>query len=318
MKLIIQLPCLNEEETLPDTLKDLPRQVEGFDQVEWLIIDDGSVDKTARVAEENGVDHVIRHQSNLGLARAFMTGLTACLERGADVIVNTDADNQYCAQDIPQLTAPVLNGQAEIVVGARPISEIEHFSWMKQRLQKLGSQVVRRLSGTTVQDAPSGFRAMSRAAAMQLNVFNSYTYTLETLIQAGHKNITLLSVPVRTNHPTRPSRLMRSIPQYILRSMEVMIRISVTYRPFAFFMKLGMVPLIFGLLLGGRFLWFYVQGQGEGMIQSLILTALLIGSGLLMWALAFLGDLLSVNRKLLEKIDMHLREQAEDSRKEQA
>lgn len=315
MKVIIQLPCFNEADTLPDTLKDLPRNLSGVDVLEWLIIDDGSSDETAQVAKDLGVHHVIRHTANQGLAKAFMTGLTACLERNADIIVNTDADNQYVADDIPKLIAPILADEAEIVVGSRPIAETEHFSPIKRRLQLYGSSVVRKVSGTDIVDAPSGFRAYSRSAAMRLNVFSDYTYTLETIIQAGHKNIQIVSVPVRTNPPTRPSRLMRSIPQYLMRSFEVIVRIFATYRPFRFFMVLGVVPFLLGCLLGFRFLYHYVMGQGSGMVQSLILAALLIGSALLMWALAFLADLISVNRKLLEKLDWRMHQLEETKRR---
>ncbi|MEX2608184.1 MAG: glycosyltransferase family 2 protein [Kiritimatiellia bacterium] len=314
MKVIIQLPCFNEAGTLPDTLKDLPRQLPGVDTVEWLIIDDGSSDQTAQVANENGVDHVIRHTANQGLAKAFMTGLNACLERNADIIVNTDADNQYVADDIPKLIAPILAHEAEMVIGARPISDIEHFSPVKRRLQRFGSAVVRWVSGTDIVDAPSGFRAFSRDAAMRLNVFSNYTYTLETIIQAGHKNISVVSVPIRTNPPTRSSRLMRSMPQYLMRSFEVIVRIFATYRPFRFFMLLGVFPFLSGSLLGLRFLVHYLMGQGTGMIQSLILAALLIGSALLMWALAFLADLISVNRKLHEQSVYLLRKMSFDAR----
>ena len=217
MKLIIQIPCLNESETLAIALAELPRTVEGFDTVEWLIIDDGSTDNTAEVARASGVHHVVRHPVNRGLAEAFMTGIDACLALGADVIVNTDADNQYNGADIPKLTAPVLAGEAEIVIGARPISETEHFSWIKKKLQRLGSWAVRVASRTNVADAPSGFRAISREAAMRLNVFNAYTYTLETIIQAGRSNMRVLSVPVRTNADLRPSRLVKSISSYVKR-----------------------------------------------------------------------------------------------------
>ncbi len=215
MKLIIQIPCFNEEASLPVALADLPKTVEGFDEVEWLIVDDGSSDNTAAVAEDNGVQHVVRHVHNQGLARAFMTGLEACVNHGADVIVNTDADNQYNAADIESLVKPILEQRAEMVIGARPINETSHFSMLKKMLQRLGSWVVRIVSGTTIEDAPSGFRAISRDAATKLMVFNEYTYTLETIIQAGQKNIPVVSVPIRTNKDLRPSRLVRSMPSYV-------------------------------------------------------------------------------------------------------
>jgi glycosyltransferase involved in cell wall biosynthesis len=302
MKLIIQIPCFNEAETLAIALAELPRQVPGFDRVEWLIIDDGSRDGTADVARAHGVDHVVRHRSNRGLARAFMTGLDACLRQGADVIVNTDADNQYNAADIPALVAPILEGEADIVIGARPIGAIEHFSPAKKLLQKLGSWVVRVASKTDVPDAPSGFRALTRAAAQQLVVFNDYTYTLETIIQAGQKNMAVTSVPIRVNGDLRPSRLVKSIPSYIRRSIATIIRIFVIYRPFRFFGAIGIVLFAAGFLIGLRFLYFYLLGAGQGHVQSLILASVLLGMGFQTILIAFVADLLAANRKLLEDI----------------
>jgi glycosyltransferase involved in cell wall biosynthesis len=302
VKLIIQIPCLNEEGTLAIALKALPREVPGFDVVEWLIIDDGSTDDTVRVARENGVDHVVGHTHNQGLARGFMTGLDACLRLGADVIVNTDADNQYNADDIPALTAPVLAGKADIVVGARPIETIAHFSPVKKLLQKLGSWVVRVASKTEIPDAPSGFRAMSRAAAQRLMVFSDYTYTLETIIQAGQKNMAMISVPVRVNEELRPSRLVRSIPSYVKRSVVTIVRIFVIYRPFRFFGTIGAVLFGAGFLIGLRFLWKYLSGDGGGHIQSLILAGALLVMGFQTVLVAFLADLLAANRKLMEDV----------------
>lgn len=302
MKLIIQIPCYNEAKTLAIALADLPRQIDGFDTVEWLVIDDGSSDETAAVAQANGVHHVVRHSVNLGLARAFMTGLDACQRLGADVIVNTDADNQYNAADIPALVAPILDGRADIVVGARPIDSIEHFSPVKKILQRLGSRVVRFASKTDIPDAPSGFRAISRRAAQQLVVFNDYTYTLETIIQAGQRGIPIVSVPVRVNGDLRPSRLVKSIPSYLRRSIATIIRIFVIYRPFRFFGTIGAVFFICGTLIGLRFLWFYLQGDGEGHVQSLILGSILLGMGFQTILIAFVADLLAANRKLLEEI----------------
>lgn len=302
MKLIIQIPCFNEAETLAVTLALLPTEVPGFDIVESLVIDDGSLDDTVKVAEEYGADHIVRHTCNQGLARAFMTGIEACLQRGADVIVNTDADNQYNPDDIPSLTAPILDEKADIVVGARPIEAVEHFSAVKKMLQKLGSSVVRTVSGTEIPDAPSGFRAISRKAAQHLMVFNDYTYTLETIIQAGQKNIAITSVPVSVNEDLRPSRLVKSIPSYIQRSIITMIRIFVIYRPFRFFTAIGLVLFLAGFLLGLRFLYYFFTGDGSGHIQSVIFSGLLLGMGFQTFLVAFLADLIAANRKLLEDI----------------
>ncbi len=301
MKLIIQIPCYNEAETLAIALKELPRELEGFDKVEWLIINDGSTDDTVKVAKECGVDHIVNFKYNQGLARGFMAGLKECLRQGADVIVNTDADNQYEAKDIPKLVAPILEGRAEYVVGARPISQTEHFSPAKKLLQKLGSWVVRKASRTDIPDAPSGFRAISRECAMQLNVYNNYTYTLETIIQAGQKNMAITSVPIRTNEDLRPSRLLSSIPNYIKKSIGTIVRISVVYKSFQFFMTIAAVLFGLGLLLGIRYLFFYFGGDGAGHIQSVILSGILMGMGFQTALIAFVADLLSVNRKLLEE-----------------
>jgi len=308
MKLIIQIPCLNEAETLAIALADLPRKVEGFDTVEWLIIDDGSSDNTAEVARANGVDHVVRHPVNRGLAVAFMTGIEACLRLGADVIVNTDADNQYCGADIPALTSPVVHQQADIVIGARPIDQTEHFSWVKKKLQRLGSWAVRIASRTDVADAPSGFRAISREAAIRLNVFTAYTYTLETIIQAGQSNLRIASVPVRTNADLRPSRLVRSIPSYVKRSLFTILRVFVIYRPLALFVYLGSVFMSAGLIAGARFLYYYTGGSGEGHVQSVILASLCVTIGSLLFMMGLIGDLIATNRKLLQNIDSRMRD----------
>ena len=307
MKLIIQIPCLNEAETLAIALAELPHEVEGFDTVEWLIIDDGSTDNTAEVAHHNGVHHIIRHSVNRGLAVGFMTGLDACLSLGADVIVNTDADNQYCGADIPKLTAPVLSHEADIVIGARPIDETQHFSWIKKKLQRLGSWAVRVASKTDVADAPSGFRAMSREAAMRLNVFNAYTYTLETIIQAGQSNLTILSVPIRTNRDLRPSRLVKSISSYVKRSLMTILRVFVVYRPLALFFYVGSVFWLIGLAAGVRFLYFYFQLSGEGHVQSVILASLCVTLGMLLYMMGLIGDLIATNRKLMENINTRLK-----------
>jgi glycosyltransferase involved in cell wall biosynthesis len=308
MKLIVQVPCYNEEETLPDTVRDIPRQIEGVDQVEILIIDDGSTDRTIEVAKSLGVDHVVSQPKNLGLARAFMTGLRACIERGADIIVNTDADNQYRAECIPDLIHPILDGTAEIVIGARPIDQIKGFSFVKKFLQKLGSWTVRLASRTEIPDAPSGFRAFSRKAAQRLNVFNNYTYTLETIIQAGQKGIPIAWVPVLTNDDLRPSRLVKSIPSYVRKSIMTILRIFVVYKPFRFFMFIGICLCLMGTLIGLRFLWYYFTVGGAGHIQSLILASILIGIGFQTVMVAFIADLLSVNRRLLEELQYKARE----------
>jgi len=302
MKLIIQIPCYNEAETLAIALTALPRQVAGFDKVEWLIINDGSTDDTVKVAQACGVDHVVNFKHNQGLAKGFMAGIQECLKQGADVIVNTDADNQYEARDIPKLTQPVLEHKAEYVIGERPISQTQHFSWTKKILQKLGSWVVRKASSTDIPDAPSGFRAMSRECAMQLNVYNNYTYTLETIIQAGQKDMAITSVPIRTNEDLRPSRLLSSIPSYIKKSVITIIRIFVVYKPFRFFMTIAAVLFFIGFLIGARFLYFYFTGDGMGHTQSVVLAGVLMGMGFQTGLIAFIADLLAVNRKLMEEI----------------
>lgn len=307
MKLMIQIPCFNESETLAITLAELPRSVAGFDEVEWLIIDDGCTDNTVEVAKANGVHHVVSFPKNFGLAKAFLAGIDASLRLGADIVVNTDADNQYCAADIHKLVAPILAGKAEIVVGARPIDDIAHFSPIKKALQKFGSWIVRITSNTNIPDAPSGFRAMSRHAAMQLHVFNQYTYTLETIIQAGLKGIVITSVPIRTNGDLRPSRLVKSISSYVRRSIFTILRIFMTYKPLRCFAVPGAISFIAGLVIGLRFMYFYLTGNGSGHIQSLILCALLLGTGFFLVITGLIADLISVNRRLLENIDYRLK-----------
>jgi len=301
-KLIIQIPCLNEAETLPITLSDLPREVAGFDRVEWLVIDDGSTDGTAQVARESGVDHVLQLEHNQGLARAFTAGLEYALKRGATVIVNTDADNQYSATCIQDLVKPIIEKRALIVVGTRPVGEIEHFSAAKKVLQRLGSWVVKVVSGTEVEDAPSGFRAIHRDAAIRLNVFNEYTYTLETIIQAGRKGIPITSVPIKVNAYLRPSRLMSSIGSYIRRSMLTIIRIFIIYKPLRFFAILSIVVALPALFFIGRFLLFFALGRGDGHVQSLVIAAgLLAVAGILMIG-GVLADLIATNRLMLEDL----------------
>ena len=314
LKLIIQIPCYNESETLAVALAELPRTIPGIDIVEWLVIDDGSADSTADVARANGVDHVVRHPENRGLAAAFRTGVDACLEHGADIIVNTDADNQYCADDIPALVAPIVAGSAEIVVGARPISDIKHFSPIKKMLQKLGSWAVRVASRTDIPDAPSGFRALSRDAAMRLNVFNDYTYTIETIIQAGQKNMAIISVPVRVNADLRPSRLVKSIPSYVNRSLVTILRIFMTYKPMRFFMFPGLISFGLGVLVGIRYLYLYAIEGGQGHVQSLILTAILLLAGFQLAIFGLLAEIMGNNRKISEDIQWRVRRLEYDSR----
>jgi glycosyltransferase involved in cell wall biosynthesis len=281
--------------------------------VEWLVIDDGSSDNTAEVARTHGVHHVFRHTRNQGLARAFMTGLSSAVDLGADVIVNTDADNQYCADDISKLVAPLLAGQADVVVGTRPIDTIEHFSTTKKLLQRLGSWVVRVVSRTDIPDATSGFRAMSRDAARRLVVFNDYTYTLETIIQAGQRNMAIKYVPIHVNKGLRPSRLVKSIPSYIMRSLGTILRIFIIYRPLRFFGAIAAVLLGLGMLLGLRFLYFYATGRGEGHVQSVILAGVLLGMGFQTLLIGFVADLLAANRKMLEDIRYMLKRSPSDA-----
>ncbi len=305
-KLIIQIPCLDEEATLPVTLACLPRQVAGYDVVEWLVIDDGSTDRTAEVARRHGVDHIVQLSPNQGLARAFLAGLEASLKADADTIVNTDADNQYDASSIPDLVRPILEGRAQIVVGARPIAEIAHFSPLKKLLQRLGSWAVRMASGADIPDAPSGFRAIHREAALRLHLFNDYTYTLESIIQAGRKNLKIVAVPVRVNGELRPSRLIRSVPSYVRRSLVTILRIFILYKPLRFFALLGVLSLVPGLLIGLRFLAHYAAGEGAGHVQSLILSAILVVTGVVLLIAGILADLNAANRQLLEDIRMRL------------
>jgi glycosyltransferase involved in cell wall biosynthesis len=305
-KLIIQIPCYNEDETLAKTLAALPREVPGFERVEWLIVDDGSRDRTVEVARRLGVDHIVRHSQNQGLARAFMSGIEASLKAGADVIVNTDADNQYEAADIPALVRPIVEGAAQIVIGERPIMRMSEFSLIKKLLQRLGSAAVRIASRTSVPDAPSGFRAIHREAALRLCVFNEYTYTLETIIQAGRKNVAILSVPVRANGVTRPSRLVKSVPSYVRRSLLTIARIFILYKPLRFFLWVGTIVLIPGLLIGVRFLIDYLSGNGNGHIQSLILAAVLMVTAVVIYAAGIITDLIAANRTLLEEVRTRL------------
>ncbi len=307
MKLVIQIPCLNEEKSLPVTLRELPKCIDGIDEIEVLIIDDGSTDKTSDIAKELGVSKIVRFENNCGLAKAFTAGLSVALDMGADIIVNTDADNQYCATDIEKLVKPIIEKRADIVIGTRPVSKIEHFSILKKILQSLGSLVVRLLSSTSVKDAPSGFRAFSKNAAIQLNVFDKYTYTLETIIQAKAKDLTIECVDINVNPNMRESRLFKNMFVYIVRSAFTMLRMFVVYRPFRFFAICALFVLFFGFLLGIRFMYFYITGSGSGHIQSLILAAILMLSGIQIGLFAVFADLISINRKLLEDIQRRLK-----------
>jgi glycosyltransferase involved in cell wall biosynthesis len=302
MKLIIQIPCLNEEEALPATLADLPREVAGFEIVEWLVIDDGSTDRTIEVARANGVDHIVRLTNNKGLAAGFQAGLDAGLKLGADVIVNTDADNQYCADDIPKLVAPILAGNADMVVGDREVQNIEHFSPLKKTLQRLGSWVVRQASDTDVPDTTSGFRAYNREAAMQMAVVSRFTYTLETIIQAGKLLVATDHVAIRTNPQTRESRLFPSMWSYVRRNTVSIFRIYAQYEPLRVFMSLAGILFVLSLIPFGRFFITYVSGDGQGHIQSLILGAVLFNAAVVLAALGILGDLLHAQRMMSQRI----------------
>lgn len=303
VKLIIQIPCFNEEGVLAQTVADLPREVPGIDIVEWLVIDDGSSDRTVEVAHSVGIDHVVSHTHNRGLAAAFMTGIDACLRAGADFIVNTDADNQYHGHSIPALVAPVVAGTADMVVGERPIGSIDDFSRSKKVLQRLGSSVVRRFSGTGVRDAASGFRAYTRSAAMKVQVFGNYSYTMETIIQAGWNGIAVESVPIEVNPKTRDSRLVKSVAQYISRSSQSIVRAFALYKPFRFFFTVGLVPFVLGVGLLLRWLALYLLSEE----YTSRLPSLLTGIGLLLvaaqiWSVAFLADLQAANRRVLQEL----------------
>jgi glycosyltransferase involved in cell wall biosynthesis len=307
VKLIIQIPCLNEEETLPATLNDLPRAIEGIDVIETLIIDDGSTDKTLEVARQQNVDHILQLTNNKGLAKAFIYGINHALKLGADIIVNTDADNQYCAGDIPELIRPILEGKADLVVGDRQVETIRHFSPLKILLQKFGSWVVRQLSGTQIPDATSGFRAYSKEAALQLNVISDFTYTVETIISAGKKNLAIAHVPVRTNKKTRDSRLFPNIRTYLQRTLITIIKVYSMYKPLKVFTMAGGATFITGFAIGCRYLFFFFQGRTEGHIQSLILSAILLIVGFQIIMMGIAAELISVNRQLLEDIQVRVK-----------
>ncbi|MBC2694668.1 MAG: glycosyltransferase family 2 protein [Desulfobacteraceae bacterium] len=307
MKLIVQIPCYNEERSLPQTVKDIPRKVDGIDHVEILIIDDGSIDRTAEVAKEIGVDHIVRNICNKGLARTFLAGLDACLRLGADIIVNTDGDNQYKGKDIPKLIEPILKGEADIVIGDRQTDKVQHFSPLKKKLQKLGSWALRGLSEIDVPDAVSGFRAFRREAAMQMNIISPFSYTIETIIQAGKKQLAVTSVPIGTNPKTRESRLFKSIPRFIALSLTTMIRMYTMYQPLRVFFYIGFFFILAGLIPSVRFLIYYFMGQGSGHIQSLIFAAILFIVGFQVLVVGLVADVISFNRRLIEETLLRVR-----------
>jgi len=314
MKLIVQIPCYNEEETLPVTVADIARDVPGVDKVEVLIIDDGSTDRTVEVARECGVDHIVKLAGNKGLAIAFRAGMDACLQRGADIIVNTDGDNQYCGADVAKLVQPIVRGEADMVIGERPIDTIAHFSFLKKKLQRLGSWVIRQVSGTNVPDATSGFRAFSREAAFRLNVVSRYSYTLESIIQAGSRGFSIASVPIGTNAKLRESRLFKNMWSYIANSTTTILRIYAMYKPLRFFSAIASVLFTAGTLISVRFLYYYFSDdQGEGHIQSLILAAILIILGFQTFVTGLLSDIIASNRRLTEDQLYHLRKHTFDS-----
>ncbi|MFQ5524854.1 MAG: glycosyltransferase family 2 protein [Thermoanaerobaculia bacterium] len=302
MNLIVQIPAYNEAGSLPAAIADIPREIPGVESVRVLVVDDGSSDGTETVAREAGADHVVRHTKNRGLARAFRTGLDTCLELGADIIVNTDADNQYVGADIPKLVQPILEGRADVVIGDRQTGTIAGFSWIKKLLQRLGSGVVRRLSGTKVPDAVSGFRALSRSAALKLNIVTSFSYTIETVIQAGHDGMAVVSVPIGVNPDVRPSRLSKSIPQFVVRSVTTMVRSYTMYQPLKVFTFVGTVIFVAGLVPVARFLYFYFTDGGGGHLQSLILGGVLILIGFTTFTVGLVADLIDSNRKLIESL----------------
>jgi glycosyltransferase involved in cell wall biosynthesis len=316
MKLIIQIPCFNEADTLEVTLNDLPKHIDGIDEIEYLIIDDGSHDNTAEVAKKWGVNYVVRFRRNKGLAKGFMAGLDACLKNGADIIVNTDADNQYCGADIETLVRPILEKRAHIVIGERPIDDTEHFSPLKKKLQHFGSWVVRKASKTTIPDAPSGFRAYSREAAMRINVINDYTYTLETIVQSGREKMAVISVPIHTNPELRESRLFHSMWGYIKKSMLTIVRTYLMYRPLYFFFMLGSILALVGVGFFVRYFVFFCSGEGGGHLQSLILASTLLIVGFQTIVVGLLGDVISANRKILQDVQYHVRKM-DYSRQEQ-
>lgn len=312
MKLIIQIPCFNEEETLRQTLDDLPMQIKDVDEIEYLVINDGSYDKTTAVAKEWGVNYIVNFTQNKGLAKGFMAGIDVALENGADIIVNTDADNQYCGKDIAKLIQPILEQQADIVIGERPIDDTEDFSWLKKKLQRFGSWAVRQASNTNIPDAPSGFRAFSREAALRINVVNDYTYTLETIVQAGREKIPIVSVPVGTNKALRPSRLARTMFAYVRTSMLTILRAYLVYKPLKAFLFISIFPTMPAIIIWIRFLYFFFTVGGAGHIQSLIFACTMLIIGFVCVMIGILGDTICANRKILQDVQYHTRKQYYD------
>jgi len=313
VKLIIQIPCFNEEATLPATLRDLPGSIEGIDCIETLVIDDGSTDRTSEVAREHGVNHIVRLTKNRGLAKAFMFGIDHALKAGADIVVNTDADNQYCGEDIASLVRPILEGKAEVVIGNRQVETIRHFSPLKKFLQKSGSWVVRQLSGTNIPDATSGFRAYSREAALQIHVVSDYTYTLETIISAGKKNLAIDHVPVRTNPKLRESRLIPNLRTYLQQSLVTLIKVYSMYKPLKVFTLVGGTSFLAGFAIGLRYLFYFFQGQSQGHVQSLILSAILVILGVQVMMMGIAAELIAINRQLLEDIQLRIKKKDPES-----
>jgi len=308
MKLIIQIPCLNEKETLPKTLEALPKHIDGIDVIETLVIDDGSTDNTSEVARKNGVNYIVRLTKKKGLAQVFHTGIDAALKRGADIIVNTDADGQYKGEDIPRLIKPILEGNADIVIGNRDIENVKQFSWIKKRLQRMGSSVVRQLAGSNIADATTGFRAYSKEAALRINIVSEYTYTLESIIQAEHKLLAIENITISTNRVDRKSRLFKSIPEYIKRSMVTLLRVYAMYNPLRLFLNLGTLFICTGVLISCPFLFEYIlHGSAGGHIQSLILAAICIIIGFQLLIVGLVTDLVSANRRLVEDTLLRVR-----------
>jgi len=308
MKLIIQIPAYNEELSLPVTLSAIKREYDGIDEVELLVIDDGSNDRTSSIAEDYGVEHIVKLRNNMGLAKAFSIGLQCAIDKGADIIVNIDADNQYNADDIDKLIYPIIHNEADIVIGTRPINRIKHFSLIKKFLQKIGSKVVRLLSNTGTEDAPSGFRAFSRKAAMMMNIFDNYTYTIETIMQSKSKGLTIASVPIRTNDCYRKSKLVKNIFSYLKKSSFTVIRMFMIYRPFRFFVLIGSSLLFIGALFWIRFIGLYFMGLGQGNLQSLILSSVFMIIGFQTAVLGVIAELLGINRKLIEDVQIRVKQ----------